>query len=586
MKKIISLILTLALCLGSLMLLASCGAPKDDGAEISVYLGEEVYDFDPTDYYANSNQATLMSLLFEPLFKLSREGNLLTEGVAKKYKVWEDSRTIVIELRETHWSDEQRVTAADFVYAWRNILSEPTKPNPAAALLYDIENAAEIKRGEKSIFEFGAVASGTYELTVTYREGADYNMLLKNLASVATSPVRQDVYDAAPGYWTKVLNYATTNGPFKIGEVNYTDGSFTVTRNIGYHQAPTTVNYTKQVRPGTLVSLMNADGSTAKYTYSDIENYAVFYMSEASLADRAEHKDSATVVDALSTYTYVFNTDNPLFKNKDIRRALSMAIDRNAIASAIVFGEAATGFVGNAVIDTASGKSFREGYALIDGAAKLTEARAILNSVQGFAGMDKKFSITVDTSEESVKIAELVKTAWKSLGFDVSVKKVDTRKTETVDFKNGENITVYDSEIQALINEASLGSRNFDVIGIDWQMYSTDAFVALSALSTDFSGCGTQYGESGLFSSFGGWKNSEYNKLIKEAYEATDKAVRTEKLHQAEAIVAAEAPIVPLVFNQNFAFYNKDLSKFWFDGYGNVVFNEAKQRNYEQYLKG
>ena len=585
MKKIISLILTIALCLGMITLLASCGAPKDGGPEISVYLGEEIYDFDPSDYYVDSNQATLMSLLFEPLFKLSSDGNLLTDGVAKKYSVWHDSRTILIELRETYWSDEQRVTAADFIYAWRNILSEPTKANPAATLLYDIENASEIKRGEKSIFELGAVAKSQYEIAITYREGADVDMLLKNLASVATSPIRQNVYDETPDYWTKVINYATTNGAFKIGEINYSEGYFTVTRNLGYHQSPSTVNYTAQVTPGMLVSFMNTKGDTAKYSYEDIENKAVFYMSEASLADRAAHKDNATVVDALSTYTYVFNTDKPLFQNAKIRKALSLAIDRNAIASAIVFGEAASGFVGGGVIDTSSGNAFRDGYNLIDGAAKVSEARTLLNSVAGFDSMDKSFSITVDSSEESVKIAELVKTAWNSLGFNVTVKKVTSRVTETVDFKNGEDLTVYDSEIQALVNDAASGyGRNFDVIGVDWQMYSKDAFVALSSLSTDYSGCGTQYGDEGLFASFGGWKNSAYNQLIKEAFEATDKAVRAEKLHSAESLLVEEAPVIPLVFNQNFAFVSSDISGFWFDGYGNVVFNKTSQRDYEQYL--
>ena len=54
MKKIVSLILSLTLLLSSLAILSSCGA-KDAGAEISVYLGERIYDFDPTDYYVDSN---------------------------------------------------------------------------------------------------------------------------------------------------------------------------------------------------------------------------------------------------------------------------------------------------------------------------------------------------------------------------------------------------------------------------------------------------------------------------------------------------------------------------------------------------
>ena len=101
MKRIISLALTLAMMLGVCAMLASCGEPKDDGAEISVYLGE-VFDFDPTDYFVDSNQEQVMSLLFEPLFTVDEKGKLQCDGVAEKYKVDKEERTIVITLRETY----------------------------------------------------------------------------------------------------------------------------------------------------------------------------------------------------------------------------------------------------------------------------------------------------------------------------------------------------------------------------------------------------------------------------------------------------------------------------------------------------
>ena len=51
MKKITSLLLALTFILGSACLLVSCGSKnKDGGAQIKVYLGEKIYDFDPTDY--------------------------------------------------------------------------------------------------------------------------------------------------------------------------------------------------------------------------------------------------------------------------------------------------------------------------------------------------------------------------------------------------------------------------------------------------------------------------------------------------------------------------------------------------------
>ncbi|MBR2432116.1 MAG: hypothetical protein IKB23_04290, partial [Clostridia bacterium] len=65
MKRIISLLLASCLLFGAMLSLASCGAPEDDGAEIAVNLGGEVFDFDPTDYYTDSNADQIMSLLYE-----------------------------------------------------------------------------------------------------------------------------------------------------------------------------------------------------------------------------------------------------------------------------------------------------------------------------------------------------------------------------------------------------------------------------------------------------------------------------------------------------------------------------------------
>ncbi len=577
MKKIISIILTLAAMLGCMTALSSCGAPKDAGAEISVYLGEEIYDFDPTDYYVDANQEAIMSLLFEPLFRLSEDGDLEKNGMAKSYKVDKELRTIVITLRESYWSDEQPVAAEDFVYAWRNVILDPTKANASAALLYDIENAAEIKRGEKSVYELGAVASDTDEITITYREGADVDRLLKNLASVATSPIRQDIYDTASGYWTKVINYAATNGPFKIATVDYAQGSFTVARNVGYHQPTTVKNYTKQVNPAELISTFNIAGNTAALSIKDLEEKVVFYMSDASLSDRKDNKNDAEVADALSTYTYVFNVENPLFAIKEVRQALSMALDREKIVEAITFGKAATGFLTDAY------KDIRKNNALISTEAKKSEAQALLATVN-FAGIDKSFTLTVDGSEQSVAIANLAKSAWEGLGFTVTVEVVNEVTTNIVDFKNGEKTTIKDSAIQLCAKAAAAGNRDFDVVGIDWMLYSYDAFVPLTAFSSNFNGNGTEFGEKGFFGSLGGWKSEAYDKLIAEAYAATDESVRNDKLREAEKLMLDEAVVAPVIFNQSFAFVSRDLSGMSFDGFGNAVFTDAKQKNYEKYL--
>ena len=145
MKKIVSLILTAALLLGSLMVLTSCDENGEQGAQINVYLGAEVFDFDPTDYYVDSNADQVMSLLYEPLFKLDSNGELQCAG-ASDYSVDTTERTISISLRTTYWSDEVLVKAEDYIYAWREVLLDPNSPNPAAALLYRNSQKADTRQ--------------------------------------------------------------------------------------------------------------------------------------------------------------------------------------------------------------------------------------------------------------------------------------------------------------------------------------------------------------------------------------------------------------------------------------------------------
>ena len=584
MKRIISLALALVLLASCVAVLASCGAPKDSGAEISVYLGEEIYDFDPTDYYVDSNAEQVMSLLFEPLFTVNEKGKLKKEGAAKDYDVDKDERTITIELRETYWSDEIRVTANDFLYAWRDILLEPTNANPAAALLYDIENAVAVKSGEKSLYELGVDVTDTYELTITYREGADYEQLLKNLACVATSPVRQDMATSSnAGYWTKIINTAVTNGAFKIDNIDYESGTFTVSRNIGYHQNPTEKRYTDEVIPNKLISFTNNEGNTVPVSYNDLVNKTVFYMADAPLADRSANKGSASVADDLSTYTYVFNTEKELFADAKVRRALSLAIDRNAIISAITFGKAATGFLPDSVLIPGTKDSFRN-QNLIAAEAKMDEALTLLGEVD-LTGISKDITLSVNDDPESLAIADIVKAAWEELGFTVEIDAVGSVSSKVVDFTTNEQITINDSGIQRMVKEASRGERDFDVIAVDWQMYSTDPFVALCAFAESFSGCGAlmDNGSKELLGSFGGYCDEDYNDLIRAAYLTTGSS-RIDILRIAEKVLVDSACIVPLVYNQSFAFIHEDISDVEFDGLGNFVLKMAEQKDYEDYL--
>lgn len=578
MKKIVSLLLVLSMLLAMALTLASCGAPEDDGARIKVYLGSEIRDFDPTDYYVDSNAEQVMSMLFEPLFAY-RNGKIEC-AMAEEYEVDREERKIVVTLRESYWSNNTRVTAADFVYAWCERLLSPDNANPAAALLYDIENAAAHKNGTPGAGDPMIEATGTYELTITYREGADYKQLLRNLSSVATSPIREPKDVSSMNYWSKSVVTCYSNGPFKLTAYDDLGGGFTLTRNKGYHQDYKIEDYDDEVKPGAIVALTTAFGEAIGVSVKDVEKKVVFYLGEAPLSERSANSKKTKLVDDTSVYSYVFDTKNPLFAIPEVRLALSMAIDRAAIAASVVYGKAADGIIP----DASSGS----GEALISTKADITAAKALLEGAAvkaKLASLNKSFTLTVANDEESKKIAETVKTAWAELGFTVTVNTVGNVKTTVT--VGGQNPTeIYDSAIQAMVKRASVDpDYSFGVIALDWQTYSNDAFVALAAFTSDINGCGRVLPDGGVRTSITRWVDADYDALVSAAYKATDKDERAEYLAAAEKKLAEAMPIMPILFNQTATYKSKDISGIKYDEFGNVIFTRAKQKNYQDYLE-
>ena len=581
MKKIVSLLLTLVMILGTFTVLTSCGAPKDNGAEINIYLGAQVFDFDPSDYYVSSSAERVLSLIYEPLFTVNKNGKLKC-AAADSYDVDEDEHKIIIDIRETYWSDNIQLKAADFVYAWCERIINPVNPNPAATLFLDIEGVREAIEGTASIWDVGIKATEMDQITITYREGADYKRILKNLASVATSPVRQDAVEVAETSWSK--NSPVTNGPFRVKSYDRETGEFELARNVGYHQDFTVKDYDNKVRPGLLYGAFTLPESDITVSYKDIEDKVVFVMAEASLSNRKEYKKKADTADHTSTYTYVFNTSHPLFKDVNVRRALSAAIDRNEIIKAITFGKAADG-----LIPDVSGGAAKE---LISSGSDMNKAKQYLAAAdQSVVNANKAFTLTINADEQSKAIAEIVKKAWGTLGFEVTINAVSDHRTILSD-----GSSVYDSGIQYLIKDASYGKVDYDVIAIDWQTYSTDALAGLAALTSTLNGMGRAQidgipGEGGVASTsvarnnVAVWSNAKYDQLVLEASASVNKDERKRLLAAAEEYLMNEMPVCPLVFNQSFVFSGSKISKISFDGLGHFNLTNAKLRGYKKYFK-
>ena len=138
-KKIIALVLCLA-C--AFPLFSACKHEEGYvGPIINMYLSEMVYDFDPLYAFNNESAQKLVSLLFEPLFRIKENGKL-EKALVKSYKYTtnelNEEYILNLKFNETYWSDGTYVSANDLVYAWKRIM-DPENSNEAASLLFDIK---------------------------------------------------------------------------------------------------------------------------------------------------------------------------------------------------------------------------------------------------------------------------------------------------------------------------------------------------------------------------------------------------------------------------------------------------------------
>ncbi|MBO5789666.1 MAG: hypothetical protein J6R40_00760, partial [Clostridia bacterium] len=277
-------------------------------------------------------------------------------------------------------------------------------------------------------------------------------------------------------------------------------------------------------------------------------------------------------VDRLSTYVYAFNTQNPLFANKEVRNILSSVIDREHIISELViFGEAATGLIPPSVNNIRKSDSFRKkaGDLLSTTATNTLEAaNTALDALApvGADGFRGSFELTYNEDHEvEVAIAYYVYGLWSQLGYDVTLNGISS-------------ITLDENSYDEAALQFAYETGNFDVIAFDYQMLCADAFAALAAMSSTLNGNANGAGNNV------GWVNADYDALIEDAlYEAKAK-VRSEALRDAEEILMEELPIMPLYFKQTYYVKSNKLKNVEFGYNGFPVFTDVKLKGYDKYF--
>ena len=607
-KRITALLLSIICCLG---LLTACYDKKIDGeyvkgAEITLYLSEPVYELDPALCYTNDSALQICGLIFDTLFTIDANGKV-AKSLVESYEIKEDANTqeyyMMLNLKKNNcWSDGTVVSAEDVVYTFKRIL-DASFNSEAACLLYDIKNARQAKLGDCSIDDVGVYAHDSTTLQINFEGKIDYDQFILNLASPLLAPLKENTVE---GYadWSKRPATAVYSGPFMVRRMNYglsDDGSATpetaemvLERNPYFRRSSEDKHLDKAVSPYRLI----IDFSLTKE--EQLDKFAageIFYVGDIALSVRGGYVDTATVTDLMSTHVYYLNqnadvakadgTTEKLFANKEVRLALSAAIDREAIAQTVVYARAASALVPYGVFNAGSVKeSFREiGGSIIATTADMSAAQSHI-AASGINPADYTFTISVRSEDEvHMAIANAVCAAWAQLGFNVTLDEVKLAKNDEL-YAGEPALSFYDD-----IFAERFAANDYQVIAIDYQAPTADAFSILAPFARSLSGQGQDMEEASKTGVYEdkphrtGYDSADFEAIMEEIFAIKDDpAARAAKLHDAEKMLLEDMPVIPVIFNQNAYLISGDLSGETSTYFGYRVFNRLQLKDYIQYL--
>lgn len=468
--------------------------------------------------------------LFEGLTAVGPDGAPVP-GAAESWTVSADGLAYRFHLRDgLRWSNGDPLVASDYVAGMRRLV-DPATASPYAGALDPVVNAAAIVAGQKPVDSLGVLAPDPRTVEIRLEHPAPY--LLGLLAQPGTFPVHGPTL-AQHGTEYARPGIMVSNGAFVL--TDWVVGSHVVAeRNPSYWNAAATkiarVHY-----------VHTADPSTEFRFYRAGELDFTSVLPASQFAWIKEHlPDELHVSPQLSIYYYGFNLTRPPFKDQPgLRRALSMVIDRDRLATSVIgVGEApAWGWVPPGVANYTSQKF---DYASMPAADRVAEARRLYAAAGYSAEHPLKVEIRYNSGEVHNRLAVAVAAMWKeSLGVET---------------------TLYAEEFRALLQSVQ-ARKDTQVFRSSWVGDYNDAYTFAQLL------------QSGFGINLTGYSNPSYDALLKDATATPDPAQRRALLEQAERTMLADHPVLPIYF-----YVNKHLVKPWVSGWTDNVMNIQYSKN-------
>ncbi|TVZ39310.1 oligopeptide transport system substrate-binding protein [Alteromonadaceae bacterium 2753L.S.0a.02] len=448
----------------------------------------------------------ILAALFEPLLVMNPITTEPEPGVAESWEISADGKHYTFQLRDSaKWSDGSPVTAKDFVFGWKRILSPGISSNYALDY-YVIEGAPRYHQGKTRDFgTVGVKATGEHQLEF-FLQYPD-PLFLKRLTHESTLPVQEAAitkfaaYDDPVSEWTRPPNLIS-NGPFYLTEWRLNQ-KIVALKNPYYWRAD-------EVKLEKIIFIPAEDTAATERMFRSGQidmDYGGQIPSEKIATYQKEAPDKLVIKPGYASYYYDFNTQRTPFNNVNVRRAFVYAIDRQKIVERI----SKAGQIASVNL-APRGENFSPNSPISFDPEKARQflAAAGYPNGEGFPPVTLKYN----TYEGHRKVSIALQQMWKEyLGIEVALE---------------------NQEWKVFLNTRR--NHDFDICRDGASSTFADPMDLLAPFST------------GHEMNSPDWQNPAFDELVTSAKKELNTEKRMAILEQAEEILLDQVPVIPIYY--------------------------------------
>ena len=453
-----------------------------------------------------------MHACIDGLMGLDKDGNI-TEAIAKKSETSEDGLTHTYTLRDAKWSNGDAVTANDFVYAWQRIFKKKgqyyymfcdgiASIEGAQALSDKIDAGEELTDADFDAFAVKAVDDKTLEVKTT----VPVSFFDELMSFPCFYPINEKFCEEKGDQYAKNADSVLSNGAFTM--TNWEPGSVAeFEKNDKYWNA-------KEVKLENLVMKLVQKPEVAATSFQNGETD--FAPISSDLVDKYKDEDTFKQINEGYLFYISINFKNTDLANKNVRKALSLAINREDFCNNKLKdgSQPASGFVPKGLSISPDGKDFRDEAASYT-SYNVEEAQAALDAgLKELGKSEITLRLTYGTDESPMdQLATYLQNAFTKLK-GLKIEMVATTKQDRI-YNKQEN-------------------GDYDICTTRW---GPDYGDPTTYLTMGISNNGNNYGK---------WSNAEYDALMNKVAVESDAKVRWQEMIDAEKILCEDYCFIPV----------------------------------------